>query len=77
MLLLFQLFSQETLIRLIPKYGLVIHLNEEGEITKSLHDPTGSRIPAVSEIEDKDGILYMGSYNMPYIGKLNLNSIKT
>ena len=61
---------------LIPKYGLVLHLNEQGEITGSLHDPTGTKVPAVSEVEDKNGILYMGSYNLPYLSKLNLNSIK-
>lgn len=71
-----KLFSQELLTSLIPKYGLIIHLNERGEITKSLHDPTGTKITAVSEIEDKNGILYMGSYNLPYLAKINLNSIK-
>ena len=72
----FQLFSQEVLISLIPKYGLILHLNQNGEITESLHDPTGTKIPSVSEIEDKNGILYMGSYNLPYLSKLNLKSIK-
>ena len=62
-------------MKLIPKYGLVLHLNEKGEITKSLHDPTGAKIPAVSEIEDKNGFLYMGSYNLPFLAKLSLDSI--
>lgn len=75
--LMTKLFSLDVLTSLVPKYGLVIHLNERGEITKSLHDPTGTKITAVSEVEDKDGILYMGSYNLPYLAKLNLNSIKT
>ena len=64
-------------MKLIPKYGLIVHLNEKGEITKSLHDPTGAKITAVSEVEDKNGVLYMGSYNLPYLSTLNYNAIKT
>ncbi|WAR19770.1 APMAP-like protein, partial [Mya arenaria] len=57
-------------------YGLVVHLNEEGEITRTLHDPSGNKIPAVSEVEDRGGQLYFGSYYLPYISKLYLSDVK-
>ena len=59
-------------MKLAPKYGLVVEYNDKGEIVRSLHDPTGKTIPSVSEVHDEDGILYLGSYNQPYLGKLDL-----
>ncbi|KAK3596049.1 hypothetical protein CHS0354_032577 [Potamilus streckersoni] len=71
-----KLLSQEVLMRFIPKYGLIAELDEQGEIVRSLHDPTGTKIPAVSEVEDHDGVMYLGSYGLPYISKLHLQGIK-
>lgn len=62
---------------MIPKYGLAIEINEDGKIIRSLHDPTGQVVPAVSEIEDKDGVLYLGSYNLPFLSRLYLRSLKS
>ena len=53
-------------------YGLLIELNEDGAITRSLHDPTGEVIPSVSEVEDDYGTLYLGSYYSSFIGKVEL-----
>ncbi len=53
-------------------YGLIVELNTEGQITRSLHDPTGEVIGAVSEVEDDFGTLYLGSYYAPFIGKTQL-----
>ena len=49
--------------------GIVVHLDTEGRIVRTLQDPTGKVINGVSEVEDKDGVLYLGSYKAPYIGK--------
>lgn len=75
--LITKLLSQETIIQMIPKYGLAIEINEDGKIIRSLHDPTGQVVPAVSEIEDKDGVLYLGSYNLPFLSRLYLRSLKS
>ena len=54
-------------------YGLLLELNENGQITRSFHDPTGSVIPGhISEVHDDGDVLYLGSYRSPFIGKLEL-----
>ena len=75
--LLLQFLSQDAIMKLIPKYGLLVHLDESGIITKTLHDPSGTKVPSVSEVEDKDGVLYLGSYLLPYISKIYLTDLKT
>ena len=67
-----QLVSQEAMMALIPQHGLLIELDREGRITQSLHDPDGMHTPAISEAVEDDGVLYLGSYYLPYISKVNL-----
>ena len=59
----------------IPKYGLVVELNENGQIIRSLHDPAGVLFPSVSEVQEENGILYLGSSDRPFIGKLSLTQL--
>lgn len=63
------------IIKLLPRYGLVVQLNEHGDIVRSLHDPSGSVLPCVSEVEDTGTVLYLGSYNLPFLSKLYANDI--
>ncbi|KAL8605746.1 hypothetical protein ACOMHN_066262 [Nucella lapillus] len=65
-----KLFLQEFLIWLLPKYGLLIELDEDGQIVRSLHDPTGARVSATSEVEEKDGMLYVGSFSLPFLTRV-------
>ena len=54
-----------------PPPGLVVELDNDGKIIRSLHDSNGETISGVSEVEeDFDGTLYLGSYRSPYIGKV-------
>ena len=55
---------------MVASYGLVVELNDLGHITRSLHDPSGKVIPSVSEVEDTGTVLYLGSYNLPFLSKL-------
>ena len=57
-----------------PNYGLVLELDRSGRITRSFHDPTGSVVPGhISEVYDDGGrLLYLGSYQSPFLGKLKL-----
>ena len=57
---------------MVPKYGLVIELSETGDIKNSLHDAGGTVVSEVSEVHDEDGVLYMGSYQAPFLAKLKL-----
>ncbi|XP_041032359.1 adipocyte plasma membrane-associated protein isoform X4 [Carcharodon carcharias] len=73
--LIFKLFSQEMTMKFVPKYGLVLELNEDGSIRRSFHDPHGVVVPAVSEADEHDGYLYLGSYYSPFLSRLNLNEV--
>jgi len=71
-----KVFTPERLIRMIGRpYGLLLELDQSGKVIRSLHDPRGKTIPAVSEVEDVGGVLYMGSYFSPFIGKLDTKSM--
>ncbi|XP_069787973.1 adipocyte plasma membrane-associated protein [Narcine bancroftii] len=71
--LIFKLFNQETTMKFVPKYGLVLELNEDGSIRRSFHDPHGVVVPAVSEASEHNGYLYLGSYYSPFLCRLDLN----
>lgn len=49
-----------------------MELNENGQITRSFHDPTGSAISGISEVHDDGDVLYFGSFKSPFVGKLVL-----
>ena len=68
----FQLVSQEAMVSMIPKHGLLLELNKDGKVIRTLHDPTGKQVPAVSEAEEKNGVIYLGSYNLPYLSRVYL-----
>ncbi|XP_046364773.2 adipocyte plasma membrane-associated protein-like [Haliotis rufescens] len=70
--LITKIVSQETIVRLVPKYGLLLEVDKAGQIVQSLHDPMGTVVPSVSEVEEKDGVLYLGSYNLPFLSRLRL-----
>lgn len=56
-----------------PSYGLILELDRNGRITRSFHDPAGSVVPGhISEVYDDGGLLYLGSYQSPFLGKLRL-----
>jgi sugar lactone lactonase YvrE len=52
-------------------HGLVIGLDLDGNVTRTLHDPTGRYLATTSAIE-LDGWLYLGSVVMPGIGRVRL-----
>ena len=51
-----------------------MELDENGQITRSLHDPTGKVVPDVSEVHDEGDTLWLGSFKAKYIAKLELNN---
>ena len=67
------MMSQDTMTMLIPKYGMIIKLSDNGTITQSLHDPSGKYIDEITDVfEDDDQTLYLGSYKHDFLGKLKL-----
>eukprot|EP01116_Phalansterium_solitarium_P009500 TRINITY_DN23670_c0_g1_i1.p1 TRINITY_DN23670_c0_g1~~TRINITY_DN23670_c0_g1_i1.p1 ORF type:complete len:381 (-),score=21.12 TRINITY_DN23670_c0_g1_i1:48-1190(-) len=55
--------------RAVPRYGLVLKMSEHGDITRSLHDPTG-RMFAISEVHSREGCLYFGSFRERHLGRI-------
>ena len=56
--------------------SLILHLNEQGQIDSSLQSLHKEASLPVSEVEDDNGVLYLGSVVAPFIGKLDLTKIK-
>ncbi|KAG7233259.1 hypothetical protein INR49_007338 [Caranx melampygus] len=73
--LIFKLFSQEVLMKFVPRYSLVVELHDGGVCTRSFHDPNGVVAAYVSEVHEHDGSLYLGSFRSPYIAKLDLSKV--
>lgn len=53
-------------------YGLVIALNEKGEIIRSLHDTSGTHLRMVTSAKPVGDYLYLGSLDNDRIGKLRI-----
>ena len=54
------------------QYGMIVVLDEFGNILDSLQDPGGQVILSSSEVAEHKGTLYIGSYHANFIGKLSL-----
>lgn len=73
--MIFKLFSQETVMKFVPRYSLVLEVSDSGAFRRSLHDPDGLVVTYVSEAHEHDGHLYLGSFGSPFICRLSLQSI--
>lgn len=54
-------------------HATAIKLSEEGKILEVLEDSEGKTLRSISEVEEKDGKLWIGSVLMPFVGIYNLN----
>ncbi|XP_057750710.1 protein STRICTOSIDINE SYNTHASE-LIKE 3-like [Arachis stenosperma] len=54
------------------QHALAVKYSSEGKLLQILEDSEGKVVRAVSEVEEKDGKLWMGSVLMPFIGVYNL-----
>ena len=55
-----------------PRYGLVLEVDRAGRILRSLHDPTGKHLAAITSVEEHDGHLYLGTVKGDAIGRYRL-----
>ena len=53
-------------------HAIAIKLSENGEILEVLEDTEGKTMRFISEVEEKDGKLWIGSVMMPFVGIYNL-----
>ena len=54
--------------KMIPKYGLLVEYNLNGDIIRSWHDPTGLKIAGTASATVHKGKVYIGSYYSDFIG---------
>lgn len=54
------------------KYGLILELDEEGNILRSLHDASGQTIPSVDKLVENEGHLYIVSEKSDYLARVKL-----
>ena len=54
------------------RYGLVLELDHTGKIVRTLQDPDGERVHAITSLEEVAGVLYLGTLHDPVIGRLAL-----
>ena len=52
-----------------------MEFNEEGTVIQKLYDVNAHKIYAISEILDMGDHLYLGSFDAPYLARLDMNSI--
>ncbi|KAK9289915.1 hypothetical protein L1049_008076 [Liquidambar formosana] len=53
-------------------HATAIRLSEEGEVLEVLEDSLGKSLRFISEVEEKNGKLWIGSVMMPFLGVHNL-----
>ncbi|KAL8496249.1 hypothetical protein ACS0TY_020093 [Phlomoides rotata] len=53
-------------------HALVVKYNQEGKLLQILEDRQGKVVKAVSEVEERDGKLWMGSVLMPFVAVYDL-----
>ncbi|KAH9495170.1 hypothetical protein Btru_018549 [Bulinus truncatus] len=63
----------DQILAMSEKYGMIVELDGFGKIIRSLQDPTGLKISAVSEVMEKDGFLYLGNFDRPYVSRVPLS----
>ncbi|MGY0219711.1 SMP-30/gluconolactonase/LRE family protein [Endozoicomonadaceae bacterium StTr2] len=52
------------------EYGLVLALNEQGEVIHSLHDPDGENVHMITSVQQSGDELLLGSLTHPWIGRM-------
>jgi hypothetical protein len=53
--------------KVVPKYGLLVEYDMDGNVIKSWHDPTGRVVESASIAVVHDDKVYMGSYHSSFI----------
>lgn len=55
---------------------MAIRLSEQGDILEIVNEKNGSIGRSISEVEERDGILWVGSIDAPFVGKYNIHVVE-
>ncbi|KAG5043282.1 hypothetical protein AAZX31_03G114100 [Glycine max] len=64
------------LAKLKRSNGMAIRLSEQGDILEIVNEKNGSIGRSISEVEERDGILWVGSIDAPFVGKYNIHVVE-
>lgn len=53
-------------------HGIIVKYSSEGKLLQILEDSSGKVVKAVSEVEERDGKLWIGSVLMPFVAVYKL-----
>ncbi len=67
----FKFFDLDKIVSIIPKYGLFLEMDYDGNFLRSWHDKEGKIIEAVTCVTHHDHKLYLGSFYHDYIGVID------
>lgn len=54
------------------KYGLVLEVDGDGRVLRSLHEPSGAHMKIITGVVEKDGVLTFGSLHNEWLAQLPL-----
>lgn len=63
-----------SLVKLSGNGGMAMRISEQGNVLEILEEIGRKMWRSISEVEEKDGNLWIGSVNMPYAGLYNYSS---
>lgn len=55
-------------------YGLILELDEQGQVLRSLQDPEGDHFPFITSVQERGGSIYLGTLTGDSIGVLPLSN---
>lgn len=61
------------MVSLAPKDGMIIEYDEKGEKIRALYDLGADVISSVSEVLDLGSMLYLGSFEAPYLARIDID----
>ncbi|CAJ0572360.1 unnamed protein product, partial [Mesorhabditis spiculigera] len=58
-----------------PPHSMVLKMDLKGNIVSTLQDPKGTKLGSISEVLETEKFLYFGSFDAPYIGRLDKKNL--
>jgi len=64
------MMNAKQLLSQIPRWGITVELDQNGNILRSLQDPKGKLVRSVTEVSDYHGIINVGSIHTSWIPRI-------
>ncbi|BFY98210.1 hypothetical protein BsWGS_01250 [Bradybaena similaris] len=71
----YRMMSLQTIRDMFTKWGIIVELDARGRVLTTLHDPTGSTLSTISEVNEYGGVLNIGSHLVNYMVRIIQPSI--